>query len=106
MSAETGAALVVVWIPLMVVWAYVMVDLVRRPETPAAARVTWAVVCTLVWPALIVYLLMRPTSGRIVDLEARTDRRAQLVAAVLDHEAGRIDRDRMAAVTAELRRPE
>lgn len=102
MSAEAGAFFLVVWIPVMVVWAYVMVDLARRRETPPATRITWAVVCTLVWPALIVYLLTRPTSGRIVELEARSDGRAQLVAAVLDHEAGRIDDARMAAITAGL----
>lgn len=104
MSAEAGAVLVVVWIPVVVVWAYVMVDLARRREASTTARITWAAVCTLVWPALIVYLLTRPTSGRIVDTEARSDPRALLVAAVLDHEAGRIGADEMAAEVRALRR--
>lgn len=91
MTAESGALLVVVWIPLVAVWAIVMIDLVRQPALSRAARVSWAIACTLVWPALIAYLLMRPTRGRLVTPEARTDRRSRLVDAALDHEAGRLD---------------
>lgn len=103
MNAELGAMLIVVWIPLAAVWAYVMVDLVRQRQMSPVARIAWAVVCTLVWPALIAYLLMRPTSGRVVVPEVRTDPRSRLVEAALDHEAGRIDDAQMARITSELR---
>ena len=104
MNAESGAMLVVVWIPLAVVWVYVMADLVRQRRLSPARKVVWAVACTVVWPALIAYLLTRPTSGRIVDPEQRSDPRAILVRAVLDHEDGRIDDAEMGRVSGDLRR--
>jgi hypothetical protein len=97
--------LIVVWIPLVAIWAFVMVDLVRQRRLSTTARVIWAVVCTLLWPAMSAYLMMRPTSGRIAVPEVRTDPRSRLVEAVLDHEAGRIDDAQMARITSELRRP-
>ena len=103
MTTTDEALLIVVWIPLVAVWATVMVDLLRQRRMSTAARILWAVVCTVVWPALIAYLFLRPTSGRIVDPEHRTDPRAVLVAAVLDHETGRLDDAEMRRVTAGLR---
>lgn len=103
MTAEAGSMLVVVWIPLAVIWVIVLVDLVRRSTMSRASRVAWGVACTLVWPAMLAYLLMRPTSGRLAAPEQRSDPRAQLVDAALDHEAGRIDDAQMAAVLRDLR---
>ena len=103
MNSESGAMLIVVWIPLLAIWAFVMIDLVRQRRLSTTARVIWAVVCTLLWPAMIAYLMMRPTSGRIDAAERRTDARAVLVDAVLEHEAGRIDDAEMARVTSSLR---
>ena len=104
MTAETGALLIVVWIPLLAVWALVMVDLVRQTTLSLRARWAWGIVCTLVWPAMIAYLLVRPTSGRLVTTHERTDARARLVDLVLDREAGRISADEMATEVAALRR--
>lgn len=106
MTAEAGALLIVVWIPLAVVWVMVLVDLVRRSTMSRAARVAWGVACTLLWPAMIAYLLMRPTAGRLATPERRTDPRARLVDVVLDHESGRVDDAEMARITGELRHPE
>ena len=103
MTAEEGSLLIVVWIPLAVIWVIVLVDLVRRSTMSRASRVAWGVACTLVWPAMIVYLLIRPTSGRLATPEQRTDPRARLVDATLDHEAGRIDDAQMAVVVRDLR---
>ena len=91
MTDETTALMIVVWIPLLVVWVIVLVDLIRQTSMSTRSRWLWAIACTLVWPAMIVYLLMRPTRGRLETAEARTDPRARLVDAALAREAGRLD---------------
>lgn len=102
MSGEQGL-LVFIIIPLVVVWAVVMVDIALQPRFSGVAKAVWAVLCTVVWPIQIAYLLIRPNRGRVERDEARADRHAQLVAAVLDHEAGRIDDAQMRGVSARLR---
>ena len=104
MSTNSTGLVFVVWIPLLVVWLAVMVDLVRQPSMSRTAKILWAAACTLVWPALIVYLLRRPTRGRLELLETRTDAQGLLVDAVLAHEIGRIDAEQMRTTTNELRR--
>ena len=103
MTSNEIALLIVVGIPLLVVWFVVFVDVVRRQDLSAAAKVLWAVACTLLWPALIAYLMLRPTRGRLEDPEDRADPHARLVDAVLLHEAGRIDDTEMDALVRELR---
>lgn len=92
-----------VWIPLVVVWLIVMVDLIRRPRMSASSKVAWAAACTLVWPLLIAYLLVRPTLGRLEMADQRNDAQSRLVSAVLDHESGRIDDAAMADAIRHLR---
>lgn len=101
---STGAALVIVWLPLLVVWAIVIVDLVRHPEMGLVARLAWGAACTLFWPATIAYLLTRTPRGRMESNEQRTDAHARLVDAVLDHEDARIGAPELAAIVAGLRR--
>lgn len=103
MTVNTEAVLLGVWIPLFVLWIIVLVDIVRQPRMSTRAKALWALACTLVWPALVVYLLIRPTRGRLEVQELRTDPQARLVDAVLDHEAGRIDDAQMAAAVSTLR---
>lgn len=103
MTEYSVALLVVVWIPLVVMWAVVIVDVLRRRDLGAAAKALWAVVCTLVWPAMIAYLMLRPTRGRLEDPEKRDDPQAQLVNAVLLHESGGIDDAEMDAIVRGLR---
>lgn len=91
MTDYSVAMLIVVWIPLLVVWAVVIVDVIRRRDLRPAAKVLWVAACTLLWPALIVYLMLRPTRGRLEDPDKRDDPQARLVAAVLLHESGAID---------------
>jgi hypothetical protein len=95
--------LVFVIIPLVVVWAVVLVDIALQPRLSGVAKAVWAVLCTVVWPFQIIYLLTRPNRGRVERDEARADRHAQLVAAVLDHEAELIDDARMREVSVRLR---
>lgn len=90
------------YLAVIVVWVVVLVEVLRRPISPVA-KAGWIVVCTLFWPALIAYLLLRPTVGRLERAEDRTQPQARLVDAVLAHEAGRLDSAGMAAVIEQLR---
>jgi hypothetical protein len=103
-TEQITAQLIVVWIPLLVVWVAVLIDLVRQPAMSRTAKILWAAACSLLWPVLIVYLLQRPTRGRLEILEARTDAHAELVDAVLAHENGTIDDAAMASIIRERRR--
>ena len=103
MTEDSVALLIVVWIPLLVVWAVVIVDVIRRQDLGPTAKALWAAVCTVLWPALIVYLMLRPTRGRLEDPEQRDDPQARLVQAVLLHESGAIDNAELAAIVRELR---
>ena len=103
MTEESVALLIVVWIPLLVVWAVVIVDVIRRQDLRPTAKALWAAVCTVLWPALIVYLMLRPTRGRLEDPESRDDPQARLVTAALKHETGAIDDAELASIVRELR---
>jgi hypothetical protein len=103
-SADAGAMLFVVWIPLLVVWGVVMVDVIGRTDIGFASKAIWALACTLLWPAMLLYLLLRPTRGRLEDPEDRNDPQARLVTAVLRHEAGEITDADMDTTTRDLRR--
>ncbi len=104
MSADSAAMLIVVWIPLLVVWGVVMVDVIGRTDIGFASKAIWVLACTLLWPAMLLYLLLRPTRGRLEDPEDRDDPQARLVSAVLRHEDGSIDDAEMASIVHELRR--
>ena len=91
MTEESVALLIVLWIPLLVVWAVVIIDVIRRQDLRPTAKAFWAAICTVLWPAMIVYLMLRPTRGRLEDPEGRDDPQARLVDAALRHESGAID---------------
>lgn len=103
MTGDSTALLIVVWLPLLVAWIVVLSDLFRRSDLTMGVRLVWGLLCTLLWPALIVYLLVRPTRGRLELAEHRSDRQARLVSAVLDHESGRLTDDEMTALVRNLR---
>ena len=98
MTEESVALLIVVWIPLLVVWAVVIIDVIRRQDLRPTAKAFWAAICTVLWPALIVYLMLRPTRGRLEDPERRDDPQARLVDAALRHESGAIDDAQLASI--------
>jgi hypothetical protein len=100
---DSGAMVIVVWIPLLVVWVVVMADVIRRRDLGTAGKALWMVVCTVLWPALIAYLLLRPTRGLLEDAEDRDDRHARLVNAALLREAGAIDDAEMSGIVNGLR---
>lgn len=103
MSSYVLAFLVVVWIPLVVMWIVVLVDVVRRQDLSTAAKALLIALCTLVWPALLAYLLLRPTRGRLEEPEDRDDAHSRLVDASLQHEAGGIDDAGMDSIIRVLR---
>jgi hypothetical protein len=103
-NADSAGMLIAVWIPLLVVWGVVMVDVIGRTDIGFASKAIWAIACTLLWPAMLLYLLLRPTRGRLEDPEDRDDPQARLVNAALRHEAGEITDQEMDTVTRELRR--
>jgi hypothetical protein len=89
--SPTGQWLLLV--ALLAVWMIVVIDIVRRPGMRRAARLGWLVACTLIWPAQVLYLLVRPQRGRVEETAQRTDPHARLVAAVLERDSGRLPDD-------------
>lgn len=103
MTAPALSVVAVILLPLAVVWIAVLVDIVRSRHLGRGAKAAWIVLCTLVWPTLILYLMGRPAVGRVEEEQQRTDRRARLIDAVLDREAARISDEEWRAVEADLR---
>lgn len=106
MTFEIVEAWVLILIPLFLVWAFVVVDIVRQTGLSTRAKWIWVPLVTVVWPLLIVYWLTRPVQGRAVILGAasRDYPQARLVDGALDHESGRIDDEQMCVLEAGLRR--
>lgn len=102
MSRDLAVLLVIV-IPLVVVWVVVTVDIALQPRMPGRTKAIWIVLCTVVWPMQVLYMLTRPNRGLVERQEHRSDAHAQLVAAVLDHEGGRLDDDSFGRVVGDLR---
>jgi hypothetical protein len=86
------APLLLVGVPLLTLWVIVLIDILAQADLGRGAKVAWILACSLVWPALVLYLLARPQQSRITRPEVRSDPHARLVATVLDLEAGRLDR--------------
>jgi hypothetical protein len=102
-TAEQGAYLLFVGLPLLVVWVIAVIDVVRQPRMPRRAKWLWVVAFSLVWPLLALYLLTRPVQGRLERGQSRDYPHARLVDAALAHEDGRIDDWQMQALARELR---
>jgi hypothetical protein len=92
-----------VLVPLLLVWAFVLIDIVRQPQLSTRRKVLWALACTVVWPAQVVYLLVRPQRGRAERAVDRDDPHDRLVDAVVDHEDGRLDTASFTSLIQELR---
>jgi hypothetical protein len=56
--------LIIVLIPLVIAWAYALIDIVRRIDIGTGAKVLWAG-CVILLPFLgtLIYLLLRPASA-------------------------------------------
>ena len=102
-TVDAGAYLLVIVLPLFVVWVLAVVDIAGQPRMSRRAKWAWVLLCSLVWPMLVVYFLTRPVQGRIERAESRAYPHARLVDAALAREEGRIDEAQLAAVVADLR---
>jgi Phospholipase_D-nuclease N-terminal len=58
--------LIIVLVPLLIAWAYALVDIVRRIDIGIGAKALWAV-CVVLLPFLgtLIYLLLRPASANM-----------------------------------------
>lgn len=95
--------ILMVQVPLTLIWAFVLIDVMRQPQMRTRRKVAWAIACSVIWPMQLVYLLVRPQRGRAERAVDRDDPQARLVDAVLDREAGRLDVASFEQVVAELR---
>jgi hypothetical protein len=101
-------ALVLV-LPMVFVWVVVVLDVTVRRDLSQRGRIAWLAAVTLVWPAMILYLLLRPVQGRLIRQSAvrreHPDRRQRLVDGAVDHAAGRLTAQEFASLAERLRRP-
>jgi len=58
--------LLIVLVPLLIAWAYALIDIVRRVDIGVGAKALWAV-CVILLPFLgtLIYLLLRPASANM-----------------------------------------
>ncbi len=96
--------LLIVSVPLIVGTILALTEVVlRRPDLSAARRLLWVVALVVVpYVSLLVYVVARPTRGRVVgrtgpDSSPDTDLDARLTA-IEQHVAGLIDDDEYDAV--------
>jgi hypothetical protein len=56
--------LIIVLVPLVIAWAYALIDIVKRVDIGVGAKALWAV-CVILLPFLgtLIYLLLRPASA-------------------------------------------
>ncbi len=90
-------------VPIAFIWGAAVADIVTQPRMRRGVKVAWVVVCSLVWPAILAYWLVRPIRGRVERAPGQLDARAVLVGLVLDAEAGRLDPVDAAPRLADLR---
>ena len=65
MSAPEIALVVLIVLPMVAIWLYVLVDAVRRDDLPATRKIVW-ILAALIVPliAILLYLLSRPRPRR------------------------------------------
>jgi hypothetical protein len=53
-----------IWIPLVMLWFYAMIDIFRRPDLSGWGRALWLLaVVFLPWLGTLIYLIFRPRGG-------------------------------------------
>lgn len=106
---ELGYALVIstraviVTIPLLIVLAWVTLDIWRRKDLHH--KIAWTVGCWLLWPVMIAYLAARPRSdgGTRRAVGQAADARSQLVLTILEHQRDDSNEQAFASKLAQLR---
>ncbi len=71
---------VLMTVPILVVWAFALYDIVRRSDLAPIRKLAYAAIVILVFPATLLYLLSRPTSIVRHHDRVRDDWRETLVA--------------------------
>lgn len=103
MTGISVAVLLLVELPLLVIWGFVLVDVLRQPAMPWWRKTLWILACSSIWPVQVVYLLVRPQRSRVEVTGPRTDPHARLVDAALAHEDGLLDDARFKRLAQRLR---
>jgi len=77
---DIGVAVsILLTVPIFAVWAFALLDIVRRPDLRALRKVVYGAIVVLVFPATLLYLLARPTSIVRHRTHDREDWRDELV---------------------------
>ena len=68
MTVSQVAILILIVLPMIAVWLYVMVDAVRRDDLSPARKIVW-ILAALVLPliTILLYLLLRPRRAAAVE---------------------------------------
>ena len=68
MTVPEVAILILIVLPMIAIWLYVMVDAVRRNDLSATRKIIW-ILAALIVPliAIMLYLLTRPRRATAVD---------------------------------------
>jgi len=90
-------------VPIAFIWGAAVVDIVTQPRMRRGVKVAWVVTCSLVWPVILGYWLVRPIRGRVERAPGQLDARDVLVSVVLDSEAGRLGAAEAGPRLAQLR---
>ena len=68
MTVPEVAILVLIVLPMLAIWLYVLVDAVRREDLSATRKIIWILAALLVpLIAIMFYLLARPRRGAAAD---------------------------------------
>jgi hypothetical protein len=104
--------LLLIWIPLLMVWAFALLDIFRRDDIHGLSKALW-VACVIVLPFLgtFVYLIARPAGATkeervVLDMQHREAARhtaAQQLQTLADlHDRGKLTDEEFAAEKARV----
>lgn len=55
--------LMMIWIPLVMLWGFALVDIFRRPDLGGGMKALWVVIVfVLPWIGVLIYLATRPSA--------------------------------------------
>ena len=70
MTVPEIAITVLIVLPMVAIWLYVLVDAIRRPDLTAGRKIFWVLAALLVpLVAIVVYLVARPRRSQAASAE-------------------------------------
>jgi hypothetical protein len=88
--------ILLIWIPLIMVWAFALVDIFRRDDIHGLAKALW-IVCVVLLPffGTLIYLIARPTGAtreerEFVERSVPADPATQLETLAALHDRGKL----------------